>query len=52
MKTIILLAVFVAYVCYIKKDNIGKFVSKHIGTRPPKPPKKHIGTRPPKPPKS
>ena len=39
------------------KDELGN--DKHVGTRPPKPPKgnddetddKHVGTRPPKPPK-
>ena len=49
IKFTISIAVILLVISLVKKRI--KANSKHVGTRPSKPPKKHVGTRPSKPPK-
>ena len=51
---VILGLVFIGAVIVFIKFQLKKKSGKHVGGRPPKPPKssKHVGGRPPKPPKS
>jgi len=50
IKFAISIAVLLLVISLVRKQL--KANSKHVGTRPSKPPKKHVGTRPPKPPKT